>query len=96
MIYEHPRSRGEHVFEERITLFQAPDAEAAGALALAESEQYLAVNPSFKRSTEIAAYSIGDHVSSLDGAEVWSHLFVASDDLEKFVRKRYKEPVRDV
>jgi hypothetical protein len=96
MIYEHSRRFKERVFEERIVLFQAADVEAVRALALEESAKYLSVNPSFKRSKNIAAFSIGERGSSLDGQEIWSHLLVAPQNLEEFVRQRYEEPVRDV
>jgi hypothetical protein len=94
-IYEHSRSGEEAVFEERMVLFQAADAEAAGELALEESTRYMSINPSFMRSRNVAIYSVGERGPSLDGHEIWSHLLVGPQDLEAFVQERYEEPVRD-
>ena len=95
MIYEHSRHFEDRTFEERIVLFEAADAEAVHALAIAESDGYLKINPTFRRSENVAVYAVGKSGSSLAGQEIWSHLLCAKKDLEQFVRERYEEPVRD-
>jgi hypothetical protein len=96
MIYEHSRRANGGVFEERIVLFQAEDAEAAHALALEESRQYLKINPQFKRSNHAEVYALGKTNASLHGEEIWSSLLISPLNLDELVHDRYEEPVRDV
>ena len=76
-------------------MVRAADAEAAHSAALQESERYLSINPTFRRSGSVGIFLLGHDDSTLEGREVWSTLLHSTDDLEQFVQHHYEEPLRD-
>jgi hypothetical protein len=77
---------GELDYEERITLWQAPDADAAIALAEAEAEQYVA-NVGGEALAFAQSYSLGDDPGQ--GAEVFSLIRRSSLTPEDYIDRHF-------
>lgn len=82
---------GTRVYEERLTLFQATDFDSAMALAEAESQEYLAVNPDVLRVGNWAAFGLHPTVETLHGVEAWSVLSESKAEPADYYRQRYVE-----
>jgi hypothetical protein len=91
-VYMHERQRdGAGIFEERILLFRASDAEQACALAENESQRYLRLNPTFQRVGEWIAFAIHLDGEELNGSEIWSGLSSSGMAPEEYYKRRYTE-----
>ena len=89
-IYLHAADAAGHVYEERITLYEAASPTAAAELAQAESGAYLRLNPGFSRVGEWVCFSIRE--KDVSGAEVWSGLLASPLAPTEFYEQRYTEP----
>jgi hypothetical protein len=88
-IYLHGvESDGVSVYEERIVMFDAPDADAAGKEAENESREYLSVNPGFKRVSPFVIFRIGASLNDR-GTEIWSGLSRSRLEPSGYYRHRY-------
>ena len=89
-VYMHERqSDGTGIFEERILLFRASDAERACALAENESRRYLQLNRTFQRVGEWIAFAIRPDGEELNGSEIWSGLSSSDMTPEEYYKRRY-------
>ena len=87
-VYRHDTDPvGVSIFEERVLMFRADDAEHALSLAEAESKRYLELNPTFGRIGEWGVFVIPGE--ELNGAEVWSVLSRSDLSPDEFFRRRY-------
>ena len=81
---------GLRVYEERLVVFSAGTAEEALAKAEREAEDYVAANRmEAQHGWQVAYAQDGDPL--IDGYEVWSELYQSSEDLESFVKSRYRK-----
>src|SRR5262245_19172666 len=91
-VYEHGREDdGTGVFCERVLLFQAPDAEKTVEQAKRESDQYLKLNPEFRRVGEWSAFGLQNNRSHGSGAEVWAMVYLDKRSGEDFYHGHYKK-----
>ena len=86
-----PQSDGTGIFEERIILFRASDAESACALAETESRRYLQLNPTFQRVGEWIAFAIRLDGEELNGSEIWSGLSSSDMAQQEYYKRRYTD-----
>jgi hypothetical protein len=87
-IYHFGRKKdGTNIFEERIVVFSAANAEEVFTKAEREADEYARVT-NMQRHPYLEAYE-QDGDDLIDGYEVWSQCFESSEDLESFVKSRY-------
>ena len=81
---------GKNIIEERITVFEAEDPDAAFEKAAQEAEEYAKneEREDFEIFAEMELYrQDGDPL--IDGYEVWSQLFETHEDMATFFKNRY-------
>jgi len=97
-IYRHRKvTKGNGVFEEKITIYRAADADAALEMARRDTKQYLELNKDFVKAGRYDVFVLGHSEGDLHGREVWSQLNEGPFDTDEFYRDKYEkyEP-RDV
>lgn len=81
------KADGTNVFEERVVVFEANDWNVALVKAKREGDEY-ALTCGFERYPAQVGYE-QDGEALIDGYELWSELFQASQSLGEFYHSRY-------
>lgn len=83
---------GTNIFEERIVVFQAVDADEAFSKAEVEAANYAKNDgkPDFEIHPDMELYE-QDGDPLIDGYEVWSQLFEAKETMDVFFHNRYEK-----
>ena len=90
-IFRHEVIGKTAVFEEKITMYRAKDAEAAVKLAEKDASAYLSMNESFVPVKRYGVYALGHGERDLHGLEVWSHLSEGLADPEQFYSEKHEK-----
>ena len=80
---------GRNIFEERIVVFRAGDADEAFAKAEAEAEEYARQDSGDMEICPDMELYVQDGDPLIDGYEVWSQLFQTSESFDEFFQNRY-------
>jgi hypothetical protein len=88
-IFRHQVTGETAVFEEKITLYRAKDAEAAIKLAEQNASNYLSINEGLVPIRRYGVYALGHSEPDLNGSEIWSHLSAGPADPEQFYREKH-------
>jgi hypothetical protein len=94
-LYEHDRGEDSSLFEERIVLFSAPNANAAADMAREEARNYLQANPNFRGGKVCGIFVLGKGDGTFQAREVWSLLLrstVSFDDYVSAQQPRIRPP----
>jgi hypothetical protein len=77
------------MFEEKINLYLADNAEDAIQKANREVAKYLELNKEFTPIKRFDVYELGHDKPNLDGEEIWSHMSGGPTDVDEFYRQKY-------
>jgi len=84
------REDGERGFYERHLLWNARNVEEAFARHEKEVKTFLTYNTDLRRVGETVAFTLGEDLEDLNGAEVWSALGATLLEGEAFYEHRYR------
>lgn len=91
-IFRHGQSAvGKGIFEERIFIYRAADADAALEMAKRDAARYLDLNKDFVLLEKYGVFMLGHSESDLNGCEVWSHLSEGPSDPDRFYHDKYEK-----
>jgi hypothetical protein len=83
--------KGKGIFEEKIIVYSAADADAALEMAKRDTTQYLDLNKDFVKVGRYEIFMLGHSEGNLNGREVWSHLSEGPFDTDQYYRDKYEK-----
>lgn len=91
-IFRHGQiAKGKGIFEEKIIVYRAADADAALEMAKKDTAQYLDLNKDFVKVGKYEVFILGHNEGDLNRHEVWSHLSEGPFDADQFYRNKYEK-----
>jgi len=91
-IFRHGKiAKTKGIFEEKITVYRAADADTALKMAKRDTEHYLGLNKEFVKAGRYEVFTLGHNESDLNGREVWSTLNEGPFDADQFYRDKYEK-----